>query len=63
MERNFCGIQYTACPDSGTLRTANPQNMRQDKLQAASSAVNTQVAAEAGILQNATQYEHVKLSL
>jgi hypothetical protein len=21
MERNFCGIQYTACPDSGTGKT------------------------------------------
>jgi hypothetical protein len=23
MERNFCGIQYTACPDSGTIRITN----------------------------------------
>ena len=21
MERNFCGIQYTACPDTGILET------------------------------------------
>jgi hypothetical protein len=23
MERNFCGIQYTACPDSGTIKITN----------------------------------------
>jgi hypothetical protein len=24
MERNFCGIQYTACPDTGRITTDHP---------------------------------------
>jgi hypothetical protein len=32
MERNFCGIQYTACPDTGKITTTNLLCVRQDGL-------------------------------